>query len=110
MKNNILIIVLIFILSIVFLELYNSKRVLTEIRDEYIRKDIELLDKIESLSSELKQRKNLTDSLIESKQFKSINNINNYYENEKDYIHITDHNDSISWFVAKRRFERFIIE
>lgn len=108
-NNNALIIGLMLILFMVFQTLnnYHQRRILYEIRTSYIEKEEILLQKIDSVSNQIKQSQKQTDSLIRVTKNKEIKIYNNYYEREKDYINADTINDSIIEYLSRRKFKRF---
>lgn len=107
-NNNALIIGIMLILFMVFQTLnnYHQRRILDEIRASYIENEEILLQRIDSVSNQIKESQKQTDSLIRVTKNKEIKIYNNYYEREKDYNYITERNDTLSWFVAKRKYEK----
>lgn len=86
---------------------YHQRRILYEIRTSYIEKEEILLQKIDSVSNQIKQSQKQTDSLIRVTKNKEIKIYNNYYEREKDYINADTINDSIIEYLSRRKFKRF---
>jgi len=99
------------ILIIIILLLFEKQ---SDRTDELIKRietqEKELKKQSDSLYSVFEQRNEKVIQAIENKKFTQTKVYNNYYENEKDFIDITDRTDSISWFVARRKFERRVIE
>lgn len=108
-NNNALIIGLLLILFMVFQALnnYHQRRILDEIRTDYIEKEKILLQRIDSVSKQIKVSQKQTDSLIRVTKNKETKIYNNYYEREKDYINADDINDSIIEYLSRRKFQRF---
>lgn len=108
-NNNALIIGIMLILFMVFQTLnnYHQRRILNEIRTYYIEKEEILLQRIDSVSNQIKESQKQTDSLIRVTKSKQTKIYNNYYEREKDYIDSDTVNDSIIEYLSRRKFKRF---
>lgn len=86
---------------------YHQRRILDEIRASYIEKEEILLQRIDSVSNQIKENQKQTDSLIRVTKNKETKIYNNYYEREKDYINADTINDSIIEYLSRRKFKRF---
>lgn len=108
-NNNALIIGIMLVLFMVFQTLnnYHQRRILDEIRTYYIEKEEILLQRIDSISNQIKHSQKQTDSLIRVTKNKETKIYNNYYEREKDYINVDTINDSIVEYLSRRKFQRF---